>query len=179
MIDRDLTAEDIDSPVVYAGTVLPEWIDVNHHMNVAYYILAFDHAIDAFWHTFGLTDERRNASGSSTFAVEAHVRYLNELREGEGFSVAAQILAFDTKRLHHYQYLFSADSGRLAATCEWLHLHVDLAARRVTPWPEDLLAAIRNHPGGASRDPWPAAAGQRIEVRDPLGPALAIANRTP
>ena len=28
--------------------VLPEWIDYNGHMNVAYYTLAFDEALDDF-----------------------------------------------------------------------------------------------------------------------------------
>ena len=32
---------------VTRGTVLPEWIDINDHMNVAYYLLAFDQAVDA------------------------------------------------------------------------------------------------------------------------------------
>jgi len=26
--------------------VLPEWIDFNGHMNVAYYVMAFDHGVD-------------------------------------------------------------------------------------------------------------------------------------
>ena len=32
-------------------TVLPEWIDYNGHMNVAYYVLAFDHGVDAVSYT--------------------------------------------------------------------------------------------------------------------------------
>ncbi len=31
---------------VARGQVLPEWIDINNHMNVAYYVLAFDQGVD-------------------------------------------------------------------------------------------------------------------------------------
>ena len=33
---------DENSSFIYYGDVLPEWIDMNGHMNVAYYVKAFD-----------------------------------------------------------------------------------------------------------------------------------------
>ena len=30
----------------YQGEVLPEWIDANEHMNLAYYTVLFDYATD-------------------------------------------------------------------------------------------------------------------------------------
>jgi len=41
---------------VARGHVLPEWIDINNHMNVAYYVLAFDQGVDSLWEKFGLSD---------------------------------------------------------------------------------------------------------------------------
>ena len=38
------------------GIVLSDWIDINQHMNVAYYVLAFDLAIDDLWATFGISE---------------------------------------------------------------------------------------------------------------------------
>lgn len=39
----------IDAPLrLYRDTVRPEWIDYNGHMNLAYYVVAFDLATDAF-----------------------------------------------------------------------------------------------------------------------------------
>ena len=55
---------------VYAGTVVPDWIDVNEHMNVAYYVLAFDLAVDSLWERFGLGEEYTRTEGGTTFAVE-------------------------------------------------------------------------------------------------------------
>lgn len=174
MSDRDLTLGACEVPVFYQGTVKPEWIDVNDHMNVAYYVLALDEAIDAMWHSFGLTNQWRDDTGSSTFAVESYVRYLSELRLDEPFVVAARILAFDSKRLHHYQYLFSADTGKLSATCEWMHLHVDLNERAVTPWPQKILDELHKHPAGESTSDWPKSVGQRMHVAQPLGPPHAL-----
>jgi len=50
------------------GVVKPEWIDANGHMNVAYYVLAFDLAVDALWEAFGITAEYIKRSYGSTFA---------------------------------------------------------------------------------------------------------------
>jgi len=41
-------------PFLFETEVKPEWIDYNGHMNVAYYVLAFDHAIDDFYGRLGL-----------------------------------------------------------------------------------------------------------------------------
>ena len=68
---------------VARGHVLPEWIDINDHMNVAYYLLAFDHAVDDLWHTFGLTEEYIRTHSSSTIAVESHVTWQREVVGGE------------------------------------------------------------------------------------------------
>ena len=33
----------------YEGEVLPQWIDANGHMNLAYYVVLFDQATDALY----------------------------------------------------------------------------------------------------------------------------------
>ncbi|MDX1499976.1 MAG: thioesterase family protein [Woeseiaceae bacterium] len=156
---------------VCRGTVLPEWIDVNGHMNVAYYVLAFDLGVDALWSSFGITDEHIRDTGSSTFAVESHVLYRRELHEGDPYVVTAQILAFDAKRIHQFQRMYHAEDGFLAATAEWMNLHVDLSTRRVAPWPEAILDRICEVAAEHARLPFPDDAGRRMQVPEPLDPA--------
>jgi acyl-CoA thioester hydrolase len=36
------------------GSVLPEWIDNNDHMNLAYYVLLFDLATDTVYDALGI-----------------------------------------------------------------------------------------------------------------------------
>ena len=153
---------------VCCGNVRPEWIDVNGHMNVAYYVLAFDLGVDALWTQFGITAEHIQSNLSSTFAVESHVIYRRELKEGEPYIVTAQILAFDEKRIHQFQRMYHAEEQFLAATAEWMNLHVDLSTRRVAPWPESILAGIEAVAAAQGQWPYPDDAGRQMRIGKPL-----------
>ncbi len=154
--------------IVSTGSVLPEWIDFNGHMNVAYYVLAFDQGVDALWLDFGITAEHVQQNHSSTFAVETHVLYQQELKLDDPFIVTAQILAFDSKRIHQFQRMYHADSGYLAATAEWMTLHVDLRKRRVAPWPQDILDGISRVAKLQGDWEYPDEAGSTMLIRTPL-----------
>ena len=147
---------------------MPEWIDVNNHMNVAYYVLAFDYAVDELWDRFGITQEHIREMNSSTFAVESHVMYRRELTLDEPYIVTAQILEFDEKRIHQFQRMYHAEEHYLAATAEWMNLHVDLNTRRVAPWPEQILADIRKVADAQGEWEWPKDAGRRMSIPSPL-----------
>jgi len=161
-------SDDVIGIKINAWQVLPEWIDINGHMNVAYYVLAFDLAVDALWHEFGITDEHIHDNHSSTFAVESHVMYRRELKEGDPYIVTAQILAYDKKRIHQFQRMYHAQEGFLAATAEWMNLHVDLKTRRVAPWPDQILEGISRVALSQGEWPYPSDAGRVMRVRDPL-----------
>ncbi len=153
---------------VSSGRVLPEWIDVNKHMNVAYYVLAFDQGVDSLWDSFGITNEHIEEMNTSTFAVEAHIVYRRELALDEPFIVTAQILAFDEKRIHQFQRLYHAEEHFLAATAEWMNLHVDLTTRRVSPWPANILQDITRVAEQQGDWPWPQDAGRSMQITAPV-----------
>ncbi|MEQ8207032.1 MAG: thioesterase family protein [Woeseia sp.] len=153
---------------VSEGVVIPDWIDVNGHMNVAYYVLIFDRAVDDLWARLGITDEYIATTRGSTFAVENHITWQRELKEGERYVVTSQLLAYDEKRIHQLQRMYHADEGFLAATGEWMNLHVNLDTRRVSPWPEQTLrelAALVSEQGDL---PLPAEAGKKMHVKRPI-----------
>lgn len=154
--------------VVHRGSVRPEWIDFNGHMNVAYYVLAFDLGIDALWIRFGITSEHIEKERSSTFAAASQVLYRQELLPDDPYVVTSQVLAFDEKRIHQFQRMYHAEKGYLAATAEWLSLHVDLRKRKVAPWPEKILQGIRQV--ATSQPDWgvPAEKGSVIGIRKPI-----------
>jgi acyl-CoA thioester hydrolase len=159
---------DITGFEIYRGTVLPEWIDYNKHMNVAYYVLAFDEGVDSLWDVFGITADHIRDNDSSTFAVESHVNYLGELKLDDPFIVTTQVLAYDNKRIHQFQRMYHAEEGYLAATAEWMNLHVDLKLRKVAPWPEHILGGIRHFVDRQGTWPWPEEACARMMVKKPL-----------
>ena len=158
---------------VARGHVLPEWIDINNHMNVAYYVLAFDQGVDSLWEKFGLSDTHIRNEGSSTFAVESHITWQREIMEAEPWVVTSQILAYDEKRIHQFMRMYHADSAYLVATAEWMNLHVDLSVRRVAPWPDDILGLIAAYVSEQGPLPWPDEAGRTIKLAKPLYTAKA------
>ncbi len=150
----------------YEGEVLPAWIDSNDHMNLAYYVVLFDFATDAIYAALGMGPGYKAATNCGTFAVETHILYDNELRLGERVRVASHVLGADAKRLHLGHEMIRLADGKRAAAQELLYLHIDLAVRKVTPWPEAVAARMRiaRAAHAAIRPAW---VGRRIEMPPP------------
>lgn len=149
---------------VYSGVVLPEWIDYNGHMNLAYYVLAFDYATDVFLDYLGLTESFRTAHDSSTFAAEIHVSYARELHVGDAFRIYTQLLDYDEKRIHYFHRMTHLGEGWLAAGNELMSLHMDMSARRVAPMHPDILANLAGLMSDHARLPLPAEAGRAMGI---------------
>ena len=66
----------------HRSTVLSEWVDWNGHMNVAFYVTAFDQASGAFMRNMGLGRRYVDGKLGMTFVLETHVTYDREMREG-------------------------------------------------------------------------------------------------
>ncbi len=140
----------------------PGWIDYNGHLNMAYYHVLFDRAVDEVFSLVGLNQDYVDTRNASFFAAECHILYKRELTESDLVRVTAQLIAFDTKRLHFYLEMRHASEGWLAATSENLSLHVDLGSRRVTPFPPDILANLALMKAAHARMPRPATIGRMI-----------------
>lgn len=90
-------------PIPFAqarALVLPAWIDYNGHMNVGYYHVAFDGAAEAFFEFLGFTPTYRERRQATTFALESHLNFLREVREGDRLRFEARLIDFDAKRVH-------------------------------------------------------------------------------
>ena len=147
---------------IHRDVVRPEWIDYNGHMNVAYYLLAFDKAADAFFDFLGIDETYRRTERSSTFAAECHITYQREVGAGDPLRFTTQIIGFDEKRIHFLQSMYHADQGYLAATSEWMSLHVDLDRRKVTPMPQAILDRLDKIYAAHQHLPRPPEVGRSI-----------------
>jgi acyl-CoA thioester hydrolase len=152
----------------YQGEVLPEWIDANNHMNLAYYTVLFDYATDALFDAIGIGRQYKDSTGNGTFAVETHNLYERELLLGDRVRVSTQILGMDAKRLHLAHEMFMAANGQRAATQELLYLHVDLGARRVVPFPDEVRQRVAAAAATHAHLPRPDWAGRRIAMPRPV-----------
>ena len=116
----------------WRGTVNQEWCDYNDHLNLAYYVVIFDLATDAFYDTLEIGEYYRKLSNKSWFTAESHVCYLSEVFANEKIRCSTQLIDFDSKRLHYFHRMFRITDQVLVATNELLALHIDLTQRKVS-----------------------------------------------
>ncbi|HEU0220683.1 MAG TPA: thioesterase family protein [Paracoccaceae bacterium] len=138
---RTYAAEPVSLPL---RQVAPDWIDYNGHMNVAYYTMAFDQAIDLFLEeALGIGPAFVARSGMGPYALQAHFHYLGELRAGESFVPRIRLVDCDAKRMHVFCELLHGTTGALCATLEQVIVNVDHATRRATPYPDWAQARLQ------------------------------------
>lgn len=129
--------------VVKRATVRPEWIDYNGHMNVAYYVLAFDQAVDDFFDWLGLDAAYRARTGFTTFALEAHIVYLREVKRDDPLRFEIQMLDLDDRFFHYVSLMIHDREGWVAATSEWVSAGAQLATRRLARFEPEVRARFQ------------------------------------
>ncbi len=147
-------------------TVPPDWIDYNGHMNVAYYTMAFDRALDEVYDRLGIGARLVESRRMGPMALQTQIHYLGELLEGTRFACDLRLLDADAKRVHVFLEMRNLDDGEaLAATYESLTLCVDLAARRSAPFPDEPRARIERLLAAHRALPRPPQVGARLGIR--------------
>src|SRR5438309_4061462 len=132
-------------PMPFLSSVMqiePQWIDYNGHLNMAYYNVRFDRAIDELWLKIGIGPGYMKERNGSTFTAECHVRYLREIHLGDPAQVSILLVAADEKRLHTFKELRHATEGWLSATSENMTIHIDMTTRKTAAFPRDIRARI-------------------------------------
>ena len=153
----------------YAGfAVLPAHLDGNGHMNIGYYSVLFDQALDRPWPLLGLGYDNISASGNSghsTFALESHVTYQREMREGDPLDFTFQIIDMDAKRIHYFMTMLHRRERWLSATLESISMCIDMSTRRSAVWPDDPMARLSAVFEVHRQRPQPAEVGRTIGIR--------------
>ncbi len=144
------------------------WIDYNGHLNMAYYNVLFDRAVDEAYELLGCGLAYVEGSGHSCYTAEVHVRYLRELNAGDRVRVTFQLLGFDAKRLHYFEQLFHAEEGWLSATSENMALHVDMAAKKTAAFPSPVTTRLARMRSAHAALPIPEAAARRIAMPEAM-----------
>ena len=145
-------------------TVEPQWIDYNGHLNMAYYNVLFDRAVDEVYELLGVGPSYLARSGCTTMTAEIHVRYLREVHINAPVRVRFQLLDFDEKRMHYFEELVHAEEGWLSANTENMTLHVNMAAKKVAPWPAEVMERFAAMKKAHAHLPRPADAGRHIAM---------------
>src|SRR6476620_2343397 len=144
--------------------VEPDWIDYNGHLNMAYYNVLFDRAVDEAFELIGCGLDYVKTRKHSCYTAEVHVRYLRELHAGDSVRVTFQLLDYDSKRMHYFEQLFHAGEGWVSATSENMSLHVDMVATKTTAFPPQVAQCLARMKAAHAKLPVPEAAGRKIAM---------------
>ena len=151
---------------IYRTAILPAWIDYNGHVRDAYYALILSYASDALMDLVGMDAAYRAASGNTLYTVEMHIHYLREIHRSDIVIVGARVLGADHKRLHAAFEVSCEGQPALAASAEFMLLHVHQAETvSTTPFEPPIAAAIGALAGAATDSPWPGPGSRRMELR--------------
>ena len=158
-------ADDVPAPFLSSVMQIePQWIDYNGHLNMAYYNVMFDRAIDELWLRLGIGPEYLKERHHSTFTAECHVRYLREIHLGDPVQIAILLVEADEKRIHTFQELRHATEGWVSATSENMSVHINMDLRKTAPFPADIRARIEAVAQAHSAVPRPEGIGRKIAM---------------
>lgn len=151
-----------------ARAVPGDWLDYNGHMNVAYYTMAFDQAIDVVLEgALGIGETHVAATRQGPYALQANLAYLDEMLEGQSFEITMRIVDADAKRMHLWLEMWRG--GDLVATCEEMLMNVDLVTRRSAPYPDWAQVRIARAAEAHAALPRPDGLGRSVGIRRKTG----------
>ena len=126
---------------VYLKTqkIIKEWVDYNNHLNMAYYILIFDQALEVMLEKFKMGADSAKNNYRSTMVVETNTKYIREVKEGDEVDIVLTFFDHDKKRLHLKLEIIEKETKKISATIEWLSLYVNLQTRKVTEFENEKI----------------------------------------
>lgn len=131
-------------PCAHEQAIPPEFADANGHMNIVRYMQLHNDAAWKYMDHFGLGEDHAADGSAGSFEVEQHLRYVREVHVDDVVAVHIRMLGRSDKALHVMQFLINKTRNELANTFESMSLSVDMATRKVVPYPPhvaDLLDA--------------------------------------
>jgi acyl-CoA thioester hydrolase len=117
----------------WRGSVLPQWVDYNQHLNDAYYLVVFSYATEGLMAEIGMDASGRATTGQTIYTLEVHLNYVLEVHEGVAIEVRTQILGVDSKRVHVFHTMHRQDDGRLLSTNEQMLTNIDTSKHGLGP----------------------------------------------
>lgn len=134
-------------------SIEPAWVDYNGHLNQVYYSLLFDRVVEPSFVFMGLGYNYIQKHNRSQMMAQSYTCFVRELFQTATVRVRIRILDVDEKRVHLFGEMMHARDGWLAATQEWMFLHLDMSVRRVSPWPADIRETLERLKGGVRLPP--------------------------
>ena len=155
----------LELPALLEGTVDPDFIDVNGHMNIRHYLDYGATSADVMIRQAGIDDDYRAERRMGVFTAEHHIRYFGEMHEGEKFSVHTRFLERSDKVGHLLACILDRTHEVLACTLEIILVHVDMDTRRPVGFPDDIAAGLDRWIAESQQATWPAPLSGSMGIR--------------
>ncbi len=114
------------------------------HMNVRHYVAKFDEATWVLFADIGLTPSYFKTSGMGMAALEMNIRYMAELLAGDVITITSTLLEIKDKIIIYDHTMTNSQTGKTAATCYEVAVHLDRQARKSCPFPGNLKSRMQN-----------------------------------
>ncbi|MFN3231494.1 MAG: acyl-CoA thioesterase [Alphaproteobacteria bacterium] len=128
---------------IYKGMANTWECDENGHLNVRFYVAKVREGLSSLWHEIGLTRAVRHADMAEMVVVDKHLRFLREVRPGQGLYGRAGILDVGENYLRVYAELANTHSDAVAATFNMLVKYQGTETGDPKTLPDDVREAAR------------------------------------
>jgi acyl-CoA thioester hydrolase len=157
--------EVLEVPALLQGSVEPEFIDVNGHMNIRHYLDYGATSADVLIRRVGIDDAYRAERRMGVFTAEHHIRYFTEIREGGKFSVHPLLLERSGKAGHLLSFILDRVDEVVSCTVEIVLVHVGMDTRRPVEFPADIAAGLDKWIDRAREVSWPIPVSGAMGIR--------------
>lgn len=161
-----MISPDISNPIETSPqSVLRAWCDINGHMNVAYYSLAFENAGFEAQEIMGLGETYLDQENCSLFSLKNVYTFQQEVREADPLRITYRVMDYSPKLLHVLLEMFHAEERFLSCYTEQLVAHVDMETRRTSPMPGGILEMLEKMKESQTDLPLPRGIGEPIAIK--------------
>jgi acyl-CoA thioester hydrolase len=134
----------MSSAATYCGTVYPWQCDHVGHMNIMWYVGKFDQANWNLFARIGLTPSYLRESGRGMAAVQQNITYKRELLAGDIVEIKSVMLEIGDKSIRFRHDMRNAETGEIAAICEFVGVHLDRQARKSVPFGDAIRKVVES-----------------------------------
>lgn len=144
---------------------LPEMIDYNGHVNVAYYAAMFDDAAQSIMSRLDLGGDYRVRTGRGLCLSESHIVFRHEIFDGEMLGIYVRLIGSTSDSLHTFFVMVNRAHDLIAATQEALYCHCDLVLKQTVPMEPGIIARFTDLKAQHDRWPLPVELGRSVALR--------------
>jgi len=135
----------MEMDATYRGTVYPRQCDHVGHMNIMWYVGKFDEANWNFFARLGLTPSYLRDAGRGMAAVQQTIAYKREMLAGDIVEVRSRLVEIRDKSIRFVHEMRNGETGEIAATCEFVGVHMDRRARKSVAFAPAIRSVAESH----------------------------------